>query len=67
MSHSRAVPWLRTLALSIFMALAAATPSEAIFRFDEIEPRDFRYSDEYFLNVYSYRHRLSHRIFWNGS
>lgn len=47
--------------------LGWASPAAAIWRFDEVEPRRFDYSDEYFINAYSYRPRLSHRWAWQGA
>ena len=41
--------------------LATARPAAAQFRGDEIEPRKFKYGDDYFINVFSYRQRLTWR------
>lgn len=38
-----------------------AAPAEAIFRFDEIEPRSYDFNDEYFINIFNYRRRITHR------
>lgn len=51
-------------ALALALLLAAARPAAAEFRGDEIEPRRFKYSDDYFINVFSYRQRLTHRWRW---
>lgn len=52
----------RTLAL--LALLLVATPATAELRGDEEGPRDFDYNDEYFLNLFSYRWRLTHRWQW---
>lgn len=52
---------LACLALFCWSAQASAQEEGATFRFDEIEPRDFDYNDEYFLGVLNYTQRLSHR------
>jgi len=47
--------------------LSAASPAAAIFRFDEVERRNFEYTNEYFMNLLAYRPRLSHRWRWSQS
>ena len=49
------------VAITVFCLAACAQPAAAIFRFDEIDRRSFRYNRDYFLNIFSYRQRLSHR------
>lgn len=54
----------RLLPLPLLVAgalLATARPAAAQFRGDEIEPRDYKYGDDYFINVFSYRQRLTWR------
>jgi len=50
-------------ALSFAFGAVLLLPGSAAgeFRFDEIEPRSYDFNDEYFLNVYSYRPRITHR------
>lgn len=47
--------------LAAFALSAAAQDEGAVFRFDEIEPRRHEFSTDYFLNVFNYRKRLTHR------
>lgn len=49
------------VALVGVLLAGTAERAEAIFRFDEIEPRPFAYNDEYFINIFSYRIRPSIR------
>ena len=51
------------LGVWVVVCLWGVAPGEAaaIFRFDEIDRRDFEYNDEYFLNLFSFRQRLTHR------
>lgn len=51
------------LATLLFTAPAA----RGEFRGDEVGPRSFEYNDEYFLNVFSYRQRLTHRWAWGNA
>lgn len=44
-----------------------ASSARAEFRGDEIGPREFDYNDEYFLNLFSYRLRLTHRWAWGDA
>lgn len=44
-----------------FGALAHAQQEGATFRFDELDPREFEYNDEYFINVLNYTQRITHR------
>jgi hypothetical protein len=48
-------------ALLCALLFLPATPAEAIFRFDEIEPRTYDFNDEYFINIFNYRRRIEHR------
>ncbi|MEW6743391.1 MAG: hypothetical protein AB1486_11595 [Planctomycetota bacterium] len=49
-------PLLVLFALFLFTPLLQAQSwNRAIFRNDEIEPRDFRFNEEYFLNIFSYQ------------
>jgi hypothetical protein len=52
-----------TMGLVLLSLGLVSAPGEAlaVFRFDEIERRSFDYNREYFLNVFSYRQRLTHR------
>jgi hypothetical protein len=43
------------LVLFPFEPLLAQSWNRAVFRDDEIEPRDFSYNNEYFLNIHSYQ------------
>lgn len=54
---------MRVLQLALLL-LALAAPASAQFRQDEVGPRSFRYGDDYFINVFSYRMRLTHRWQW---
>ncbi|MBX3472598.1 MAG: hypothetical protein KF878_37580 [Planctomycetes bacterium] len=47
--------------------LFAAPAARGEFRGDEVRPRSFDYNDEYFLNVFSYRQRLTHRWAWGNA
>ncbi|HBP23685.1 MAG TPA: hypothetical protein DEA08_38645 [Planctomycetes bacterium] len=63
---SRALPRyfsapLSALLLVALAGLSLAQDEGAVFRFDEIEPRRHEYNDEYFLNIFNYRKRLTHR------
>lgn len=59
------MPALRRLLLVALLCgaclLVAARPAAAQFRGDEVEPRKFKYGDDYFINVFSYRQRLTWR------
>lgn len=57
-------PLQRAAAGALALLLLTAAPGLAEFRDDELDPRDFEYSDDNFINVFSYRHRLSHRWRW---
>ena len=50
-----------TLLILALAGSAHAQQEGATFRFDEIEPRDFEYTDEYFINVLNYTRRLTHQ------
>lgn len=52
---------LRVALLTALWLSALASPAQAIWRFDEIGPRRWDYNDEYFINVFNYRPRLTHR------
>lgn len=56
-----------SLYLGLLLAAVAPTSARAEFRGDEIGPREFDYNDEYFLNLYSYRPRLTHRWAWGNA
>ncbi len=58
---------LRALLLLVATLLLAAAPARAELRRDELGPREFDYNDEYFLNLYSYRPRLTHRWAWGNA
>ena len=45
--------------------LDAQSWNKAVFRNDEIEPRDFDFNEEYFLNILSYRITPSWKSLWN--
>jgi hypothetical protein len=46
---------------------SAQSWNRAVFRGDEIEPRDFSFNDEYFLNLLSYRPWPDWQSIWAGS
>lgn len=60
---NRDVSWTGA-ALAIAALALVQTTAHAELRRDEIGPRRFDYNDEYFLNLYSYRPRLTHRWVW---
>lgn len=47
-------------------ALFGQSWNRAVFRNDEIEPRDFDFNEEYFLNIQSYRIHPGWDSLWNG-
>ena len=47
--------------------LAAQSWNRAVFRGDEIDPRDFEFNDEYFLNIMSYSFAPDWEQDWQGS
>ncbi len=55
------------LAVSLLLLGLAPRPAAAIFRFDEVRPRDFDFNVDHFLNVFSYRERLTHRWRWQDA
>jgi hypothetical protein len=50
--------------LACLALLVAPAPVSAEFRGDERGARSYEYNDEYFLNLFSYRPRLTHRWVW---
>ena len=47
--------------------LHAQAWNRAVFRGDEIEPRDFEFNKEYFLNILSYKPGPDWEILWQGT
>ena len=52
-------------ALAALATLLGASPAEARFRLDEIEPRSWRYNFDYYIQVLTYRPRLAYRWRWD--
>lgn len=50
--------------LACVALFVGSSPARAEFRGDERGARSFEYNDEYFLNLFSYRQRLTHRWVW---
>src|SRR5690606_13680166 len=64
---SRRLEPLLIAALSLAALLLAPTDARAEFRGDEVGPGEIDFNDEYFLNLYSYRPRLTHRWAWGNA
>ncbi|MGE0708523.1 MAG: hypothetical protein AB7N76_23170 [Planctomycetota bacterium] len=60
-TSARGLGWSLLTLLALLPAPARAQQDGAVFRGDEVQPRDFAYNDEYFVNVLNYRQRLSSR------
>lgn len=52
-------------ALVVVAALGSAAPAEARFRFDEVDPRPWRYNFDYWIQVLTYRPRIAYRWRWD--
>lgn len=59
--HKLRLILLGAILSALFGGVAAAQQEGATFRFDELDPRDFEYNDEYFINVLNYTQRITHR------